>query len=163
MKLVSIMLSLCTIGLPSVAIASKREQVKPITTDIDSSDKRPSTLWRFIGDGKTSPIPGIKFQKEGYTCKARRLTSDGSLIGAEVEVQSMKQSTVGSILKKTENALGLPRVYDESSGNIQNIGTSLPVYRVLSSSRKQDYLAACAIWVGGKVLYLGNPTVKPKK
>jgi hypothetical protein len=128
--------------------------------DVNSSDKRDPTHWRFIGDGKSSPVAGIKFQKQGYSCKAKRITKEGTLIGKEVEVQSDKQVTMGNILKRVEKSLGLPRTFDESSGNIKNIGTSLPVYQVLSKDRKNDYLTVCAIWLSGRVLYLGEPSKK---
>jgi hypothetical protein len=137
--------------------AAPRKNLDTSKSDVNSSDKRSSSEWRFIGDGKKSPIKGITWQKQGYSCKAQKINSTGELSGKEITIQSDKQVTVGSILKRVETSLGLPRVYNVDSNNIKNIGTSLPVYKVYSPSKTNDYLTACAIWVSGKILYLGDP------
>jgi hypothetical protein len=119
----------------------------------------PPKYWKFIGDGKSSPINGIKFQRQGYSCKARRVFV-GQVAGKEVTIQSNTQASVGAILRKAERALGLQKVYDENNANsgssVQQIGLSLPVYLVTSEDGYQDYAVACAIWVKGKILHLGD-------
>lgn len=119
----------------------------------------PPKYWKFIGDGKSSPIKGIKFQRQGYSCKARRVFI-GQVIGKEVTIQSNTQVSVGAILRRAERALGIPKTYDEndvnSGSSVQQIGLSLPVYLVTSEDGYQDYAVACAIWVRGKILHLGE-------
>ena len=159
MKNLIVIVSLLS-GFSLTAAANTKKIPDTSNIDVNSSDKRSSKYWRFTGDGKTSPISGVKFQKTGYSCKAKRVSPDGKLIGKEVSIESTRQVTVGAILKKVEIGLNLPRTYDENSGNIKNIGTSLPVYQVLSKDGDKDYLAVCAIWLSGKVLYLGNPENK---
>ena len=117
---------------------------KPVTyetnkhRDPNSSDKRDSRHWKFSGDGKKSPIPGITWRKSGYQCFVV------TPAGVKKTIESNTSTNVGKMTKAADKALGIKTTRGRL---VKNVGKNIPVFKV-----GESYEMTCYIWINGKVL-----------
>lgn len=116
---------------------------KPIVYETDkhknpnSSDTRVGKHWKFSGNGKVSPIHGVKWKKSGYQCF---IEAPGNI---KKTIESNTSTNVGKMVKAADKALNIK----PSRKTVKNIGVNIPVFQVGDS-----YKMTCYIWINGKVL-----------